>query len=384
MSSACCARLGSLSGFTVAVTADRRAEEQIVLLEHLGAGVIPAPMVHTSALADVAPMEQATRRLLADPCDVLIASTGLGMRGWFSAARSWGLDEPLRDVLSRAQIAVRGSKAAAPVLEGKLSIWHHEQSERLDNLVRTVVAAVPAGAHIALQLSGEAPEQALALLEAAHMRVTVVPVYQWTPPADMTTAERIVNLVAVVGVDAVTFTSSPAVRNFLDIARHIRVLPDVVSAFQERVVAVCVGPATRDALVDVGITTARAPETGRLGLMVRELAVAMQARHHHVEIDGLDVVIQGGLVATRHGEVELQGREREVFAALADRPASVVSPAALLRDVWERGADDGVVAKTVSRLRTHLEPLGLTIRNVVKRGYTLTAAEAPYAAAAPL
>jgi uroporphyrinogen-III synthase len=335
-------------------------------------------MVHTIALTDVAPMESATRALLADPCDVLIATTGIGVRGWFSAVRSWGLDAQLTEVLGSARIAVRGTKALAAVQEASLRVWHQETSERLDDVVAKVVSSVPTGSHVALQLSGEPPAGAIAKLADAGMRVTVVPVYEWTLPADLPAAERVVDLVAAAAVDAVTFTSSPAVRNFFHIAARKRVSDLVVLAFADRVAVACVGPATLAALRGFGVTNACAPELGRLGLMVRELAIAMQSRHHHhLTVGDLDLVVQGAVVATTTDRVELQGREREVFGLLAERSGNVVSSHALLRGVWERGGEDErVVAKAVSRLRGHLEPLGITVRNVVKRGYSLAPATA--------
>lgn len=356
----------------MAVTADRRAEEQIVLLEHLGARVIACPMVHTTPLADVGPLKQATSVLIEDHCDVLIATTGIGMRGWLSAARAWGLDGELTDALERTRIAVRGPKAGATLREVPLPVWFEEASERLDLLVDKVIAASAPGAHVALQLYGEPADDVVEKLRRNGLRVTEVPVYQWTLPTDAPAAERLVHMVAESALDAITFTSGPSVENFHAIADRLGVVPEVVAAMNSDVVAICVGPTTGGVLRSFGVIKARFPETGRLGLMVRELSLAMESRHLHVVIDSLEVTIQGSVIATSQGVVDLQGRELRVFLALADRPGAIVSSASLLRCVWARGADDGVVAKAVSRLRTHVQPLGLTIRNVAKRGYVLT------------
>lgn len=368
---ACCARLRSLEGYTVAVTADRRAEEQIVLLEHLGARVLGTPMVHTTPLADVAPLEQATRKLIDDPCEVLIATTGIGMRGWLSAARAWGLDVGLTGALATARIAVRGSKARATLREVGLPVWFEEESERLDRLIEKVIANEPAGTHVALQLYGEPADEFVDALHRAGMRVTEIPVYQWTLPNDMPAAERLIQLVAEAGVDAITFTSGPSVENFFAIASRLGIDGPVATAMNDDVVAMCVGPTTAAVLRSYGVTRAYSPETGRLGLMVRELSLVMARRHHHIAVEGLDVAVQGTVIATDHGSVDLQGRESDVFLALVERPGAIVANASLLRNVWERGADDSVVAKTISRLRADVEPLGLTVRNVAKRGYVL-------------
>ena len=48
--------------------------------------------------------------------------------------------------------------------------------------------------------------------------VVEVPVYRWTLPVDPLPGQRLVEAVAERRLDAVTFTSSPAVTNFLRVA----------------------------------------------------------------------------------------------------------------------------------------------------------------------
>lgn len=99
--------LGALSGFTVAVTADRRAEEQAQLIARRGGEVTFGPVIKTKPLADEAALEEATRQLLIDPPDVAVLSTALGVRGWFSAVEALGLADDLSQVLDAAEVIVR-------------------------------------------------------------------------------------------------------------------------------------------------------------------------------------------------------------------------------------------------------------------------------------
>ena len=100
--------LGPLSGFTVAVTADRRSEEQASLLARRGAEVLHGPVIKTLPLGDEGGTRQATLELIADPPDVVILSTALGVRGWFSAAAGLGLEEELLAVFGGAELVARG------------------------------------------------------------------------------------------------------------------------------------------------------------------------------------------------------------------------------------------------------------------------------------
>src|SRR5687767_8408796 len=96
---ALCEDVPVLSGFTIGVTAYRRADEQAELLRRRGAIVTLAPVVSTRLLDDDGPLREATDALLARPPDLVIATTGIGIRSWFAAAESWGLDDALRHAL---------------------------------------------------------------------------------------------------------------------------------------------------------------------------------------------------------------------------------------------------------------------------------------------
>src|SRR5215467_9596298 len=91
-----------LAGFTVAVTAARRADEIGGLLERRGATVLHAPALRIIPLADDSDLHKVTLDLIAAPPDTVVATTGIGFRGWMEAAEGWGAGERLRDALRGA------------------------------------------------------------------------------------------------------------------------------------------------------------------------------------------------------------------------------------------------------------------------------------------
>jgi hypothetical protein len=101
----------SLAGFTIGVTADRRRDELAALLHRRGARVVLAPALRIVPLADDTDLRAATLACLADPPDIVMANTGIGMRGWLEAAEGWGVYDGLLTVLSRAYLVARGPKA---------------------------------------------------------------------------------------------------------------------------------------------------------------------------------------------------------------------------------------------------------------------------------
>jgi uroporphyrinogen-III synthase len=104
-----------LSGFTVGVTAARRAEELIALLERRGAKCVHAPSIRLVPLADDTELLAATRSCLQAPPDFVVATTGVGFRGWVEASEGWGLADPLLAVLGQARLLARGPKARGAI-----------------------------------------------------------------------------------------------------------------------------------------------------------------------------------------------------------------------------------------------------------------------------
>jgi uroporphyrinogen-III synthase len=361
--------LGPLEGFTVAVTADRRAGEQAELLERRGARVVHGPCIRTLAVSEEAAMEVATRALLARPPDYLIANTGIGMRGWFTGAASWGVEDDLLRALSTARVLARGPKAVGATAAAGLSVWWRDPEEQLAGVVRRLLAEPLAGKRVAVQLAGDSNDEVTDPLRAAGAEVVVVPVYRWTLPVDAGPARRVVAATAEALVDVVTFTSPSAVHNFFAMAADDGLAARVREAFHGTVTALAVGPVTAAALRREGVEQVVAPERGRLGAMVRMADMAVARRRVHLQ-DG--VVVQGSAVAGPGHRAALTDKERRVFEELVSRGGAPVARDRLRARAWrETSADDRALEVTVHRLRRKLGPAGDALVAVAKRGYRL-------------
>ena len=100
-----------LTGFRVAVTSARRAEELGALLQRRGATVTSAAAITMVPLPDDDALRAHTEALIDVPPDIVIATTGIGFRGWIAAADGWGLANDLISALGKARIVSRGPKA---------------------------------------------------------------------------------------------------------------------------------------------------------------------------------------------------------------------------------------------------------------------------------
>ena len=365
-----------LAGFTVAVTAARRREELVSLLERRGARVVEAPAIRIIPTHDDVELLAATRLCVATPPDVVVATTGIGFRGWMEAADGWGLGEQLRECFGRSELLARGPKAKGAVRAAGLAETWSPASEASDEVLARLLEQGVAGRRVAVQLHGEPLPDFTAALRTAGAQVVEVPVYRWVPPEDVRPLRRLVEQVVAEAVDCVTFTSAPAVASLLAVAREDGREEALLAALRDPVLVAAVGPVTAAPLERRDVPTVQ-PERARLGALVRTVVEELPARRtrvvdaggHRLELRGHSVLVDGRTV-------ELTARQTGVLAALVESGGRVLSRPDLLRAAWrDEAADEHAVEMTVARLRTALGPAGTVVQTVVKRGYRLAAAE---------
>lgn len=253
------------------MTADRRAHEQARLFVARGAEVVHGPtMVTVDLTADVA-LRRATDELIEAPPDLLVATTGIGMRMWLSAAAEWGLDDPLRVALGSARIVARGAKAASALKGAGLPVWWRAPEERMDQVVDHLAGADLGASRVAIQLFEPGGHGSTRALTALAAEVVEVPVYRWRLPDDLGPALALVERALDGTLDAVTFTSQPAVRHLFRIAEGVGAADDLREVFAGGLVAACVGPVCAEAAVEEGIEAPVWPEPNRLPMMVRQV-----------------------------------------------------------------------------------------------------------------
>jgi uroporphyrinogen-III synthase len=256
-----------LQGLTIGITADRRWQEQADLFEKRGAAVLHGPTMKTVDLSHDAALADLTHRLIAQPPDYLIATTGMGMRWWLAAADSWGTASDLRTALGRARVIARGAKSASAVRAAGLDVWWQAPTERMDDIVAHLAATGVGGARVALQLFDPAGHPSTAAIAALAGELIAVPVYRWLLPDDPQPALRLIDATIDRTLAAVTFTSQPAVYQLFEIAGAKA--ESLRAALNDDVLAACVGPVCAEAARDEGLTAPVWPEPPRLVALVK-------------------------------------------------------------------------------------------------------------------
>ncbi|WP_380170025.1 uroporphyrinogen-III synthase [Kineococcus sp. DHX-1] len=358
-----------LLGVTIGITSDRRSGDMIATFERKGARVLHAPTMRIVPLTEDDQLLADTRDVIADPPDVVLVTTGIGLRGWVEAADAAGLAGPLLETMGRARVVARGPKATGVIRANGLREAWSAASEQTAEAVERLVADGVDGCSVVVQLHGAADEHQLAPLVAAGARVRGVSVYRWLPPADPDAVDRLVDLVAERALDAVTFTSAPGAVALLEVAQRRGRHDELVAAFADGVVACAVGDVTAEPLRAVGIEPL-VPDRWRLGALLRTLTA------HLAENPVADVsTVQGRLVVRAQTAVldgvllELAPGPRALLRRLAEARGAVLSREDLL-PALPGAADVHAVEVTIGRLRAALPDASL-VRTVVKRGYRL-------------
>ncbi len=259
------------------ITADRRWEEQAELLRRRGAQVIHGPTLVTVDLSHEEALRQVTLALVEQPPDLLLVTTGLGVRLWFEAAAAWGVDDRLRAALAGSEIIARGAKAASTVRRAGLEVSWRAPKETMDEVVEHVGRQAE-GRRVAVQLFAPEDHPSTASLRALVGELVEVPVYRWRLPDDLDPARRLVEATIAGELDAVTFTSQPAVHHLARIAESSGHGDALRRSFNSGVVAACVGPVCAEAARAEGIDHPVWPEPPRLVAMIRQLSALLAAR----------------------------------------------------------------------------------------------------------
>lgn len=358
-----------LAGFTVGVTAARRADELGALLQRRGATVLHAPALRIVPLADDSELLSATKELIDHAPDIVIATTAIGFRGWVEAADGWGFGEALLRCLRGVELLARGPKVKGAIRAAGLTEEWSPASESMAEVLDRLLEEGVEGKRIALQLHGEPLPGFVESLRAGGAQVVGVPVYRWLPPEDLAPVDRLLDATVARTVDALTFTSAPAAASFLARAEDRGMSAELFAVLQHDVLSACVGPVTALPLQALGVETVQ-PERFRLGPLVQILCQELPSRARTLPIAGHRVEIRGHAVLVDEELRPVPPAGMSLLRTLARRPGWVVSRAELLRALPGAGRDEHAVETAMARLRTALGAPKL-VQTVVKRGYRL-------------
>lgn len=270
-------RTQRLAGIRVALTGPRKAEEMGRMVERQGGIPLVRPAQGTVFLDDEQ-VERGLARLVGEPIDWFIFTTGVGIDTLLGAARNLGLEQRFLEQLKQARIAARGYKAVGAVRKLGLKPAARDDDGTTAGLIRELAAFDLSGCRVALQLHGDpAPRLVGFLRERGAICHEILP-YRHIPPEEASLRQLTGEIVSG-AVDAVAFTSGPQVRFLLAYARDTGQLPELLRAFRTHAVAAAVGKFTAECLREEGVERVVVPEEERMANLVQALAEYFDRRN---------------------------------------------------------------------------------------------------------
>lgn len=358
-----------LAGCRILVTAQRRADELGGALVRRGACVTSAPALGVVPHVDEAGLLEATRKIIADPVDVVVVTTGIGFRGWLDTAEAAGLADDLCSVLAGVRLVARGPKARGALQAAGLRADWVAESETSAEIGDFLLAEGVGGQRIAVQRHGAGDDGLNARLTGGGASVIDLEVYRWGPPPDPELLRETTEDLAGGGYDAVLFTSAPGAAAWLTELRRLGRVEDALAFNPSGALLVAaVGPVTAEPLQVAGFDVV-VPERWRMGALVR-LVIMELGSHAGAQTPGGLLQVRARSATLDHRVLSLSPSGFAVLQRLSITPGEVVSREDLLRVLPGDSADPHAAEVAVGRLRDAICASGV-IRTVVKRGYAL-------------
>ena len=151
------------------------------------AGVPPSrsrPRSASCPHVDEAALLESTRKIIADPVDVVVVTTGIGFRGWLDTAEAAGLADELVEALAAIRLVARGPKARGALQAAGLRADWVAESETSAEIADFLLAEGVDHQRIAVQHHGAGDDGLDDRLTGGGASVIELEVYRWGPPPD--------------------------------------------------------------------------------------------------------------------------------------------------------------------------------------------------------
>lgn len=266
--------MAKLEGKVVAITGPRKAEEMSVLVQKQGGTAVVRPAQGTM-YEGFEHLDQEVDKLIHEPLDWGIWTTGLGLNQLLEAAQEAGKLDALLAKLGAMRHAARGYKTVNALRKLGITPDVRDDDGSTQGLVRAMDALGGAeawrGQRTALQLHGDPAPVLVQYLHVAGASCVELMPYRHTPPAPGELAQLLQELLAG-ELDAVALTAAPQVRNLFRYAEEQGCTAQLLDVFATRTLAAAVGKVTAAALRDEGVARILVPQEERMGALIVALS----------------------------------------------------------------------------------------------------------------
>ncbi len=266
----------TFGGLCVLALESRRAREIAKLIANLGGVPIVAPSVREVPLESNQEALEFAQRLAAGEVDMVIFTTGVGVKALAAAVEKVCPRDELARYLNGVVVVARGPKPSVALRELGVRIGltvpePNTWRDLLTLLDQSKNSFPVAGRRIAVQEYGVTNPELSAGLQERGAIVTLVNVYQWALPEDLSPLQNAVESIIRGDVHVLLVASSVQIRHLFEVAERMakgEALRDALS----RVVITSVGPLTSEELRSRGLSVDIVCTRPKMGFLVQEAA----------------------------------------------------------------------------------------------------------------
>jgi uroporphyrinogen-III synthase len=266
----------SFEGLRVLSLEARRANEVAKLIRTYGGEPLTAPAMREIPLDSNTPVLEFAHALMRGAYDLVIFTTGVGVRSLVKIA-SDNLDrEAFLTALRSVKIAARGPKSSSALRELQVPITVVSPEPYTWRAMLTALEAKlgPAleGMNIAVQEYGTSNPELLTALAERNVSITRLLVYQWALPEDIQPLREAVLALAHGHVDVVLFMNAGQIMHLFLIAERMGYTEALHEGLHSTLIA-SIGPSTTEGLNAYGLQPDYEPTQSKMGFLINELAI---------------------------------------------------------------------------------------------------------------
>jgi uroporphyrinogen-III synthase len=270
----------NFNGIRVLSLESRRALEAGKLIRTYGGEALSAPAMREIPASSDGPVIEFAEALMAGAFDLIIFTTGVGVRTLLKIVSEHIDREKFLAALQSVKVAARGPKSSSALREAGIPIavispepftWR-----ALVQAMEEKFGSDLNGMNIAVQEYGTSNPELLTALAEKSVSITRVLVYQWALPEDIQPLREAVIALAHGHVDVVLFMNAGQVAHLFLMAERMGYTDALYEGFRSTVIG-SIGPSTTEGLSMYRLTPDFEPSQSKMGFLIKEIAENAEA-----------------------------------------------------------------------------------------------------------
>jgi uroporphyrinogen-III synthase len=251
----------ALKGRTVAVTRPReQAEDSVKAIKERGGKGYLLPTIEIRETIDLSATKAFFDALASKKVDYVILMSVNGVRYLLNAAQTLRIRDQLKTCLKETVTMAVGPKTADEMEAHGIRVDLVPAKYTSGGILECFQERCVTGKLIYIPRTSEAPPELAMKLREMGNQVEEVYVYKSQLPSDRGLAEKFVKDLSVGKIDAIVFSSSLGVKNFLEMLKDVVCEEKLLGLITQKSTVVAIGPTTAKTLAEAGLEVDVMPE----------------------------------------------------------------------------------------------------------------------------